>query len=314
MKELDFLEIIKNTLSRKDNIGDDCAYLKSLGIVVTQDSLVEDVHFSMDFSSPYQLAYKAVCVNLSDIFASGAEPKYITVSLSLPENIDEFFIKEFYRACEDLSLGYDFEVVGGDITGSEKIFVSICAIGITENRRISSRSNARIGDLVVTTGAHGSSAAGLHLLREESGELIQELVESHLMPKPQKDFSREISTKIDRDYSMMDTSDGLMDAVFKIAQSSEVKIELDFGSIPYDLRIEEIAQKASLDYKDWILYGGEDYQLVACADRESLSGLSNYTIIGKVVEKTDESFVEIDFCGRKEKIFNLEKTFNHFRK
>ena len=313
MKELDFLETIKKTLTRKGNIGDDCAYLKELGIVVTQDSLVEDVHFSSEFSSPYQLAYKAICVNLSDIFASGAKPKYITISLSLPERIDVSFIKEFYRACEDLSLEYDFEVIGGDITGSEKIFISVCAIGLTENRRISSRSNARVGDIVVTTGLHGSSAAGLSLLKEKRENVGQEFVNAHLMPQPQKSFSEQISTNIDRDYAMMDTSDGLIDAVFKIAQASKVKISLDFNKIPYDKKIEEIAHKASLDFKDWILYGGEDYQLVACVDKENLKKMDNYTIIGKVVEQNEESFVEINFATHKEEILNLEKTFNHFK-
>lgn len=77
-------------------IGDDCAYLKDLGIVVTQDSLVENVHFCMDFITPFQLGYKSVMVNISDVAASGAEPKYLTVSLSLPADIDSDFVREFY--------------------------------------------------------------------------------------------------------------------------------------------------------------------------------------------------------------------------
>ena len=96
MKEKEFINIIKNTLN-SELIGDDCAYLKDLGIVVTQDSLVEDVHFSRKFSSPYQLGYKSAMVNISDVCASGAKPLYLTVSLSLPDDIDGEFIKEFYK-------------------------------------------------------------------------------------------------------------------------------------------------------------------------------------------------------------------------
>ena len=99
MKEKEFISIIKNTL-KSEYIGDDCAYLKDLGIVVTQDSLVEYVHFLRKKITPFQLGYKSVMVNISDIAASGAEPKYLTVSLSLPQDIDNKFIEEFYEGCK----------------------------------------------------------------------------------------------------------------------------------------------------------------------------------------------------------------------
>lgn len=320
MKELEFLNIIKNTLSKNSHIGDDCAYLKDLGIVITQDSLVEDIHFSLDFSSPFQVAYKAIIVNLSDIYAAGAIPKYITISLSLPKSVDKNFITEFYKACEELSNEFDFEIIGGDITGSDsKFFISICAIGLTHERKISSRKQAKVGDYVITTGVHGSSAAGLFLLREkEKGKREKNgknahLINSHLMPTISKDFSIDISTKVDRDYAMMDTSDGLIDALFKIAQSSHVAIAVNFDKIPYDKEIEKIAESAGIDFKEWIFYGGEDYQLIACIDKENLEKLkSPYTIIGKVKTKEEDHFIEINFQNNIQNIYDLEKTFNHF--
>lgn len=339
MKELEYLEIIKNSLSRNTHIGDDCAWLKDLGIVITQDSLVEDIHFSLKFSTPYQIAYKAIIVNISDILAAGAAPKYLTVSLSIPNYQGNDFVKDFYKACDDLSDEFGFEIVGGDITGSSKLFISICAIGMTNGRNISSRKNAKVGDLVVTTGVHGSSAAGLYLLKQrakgkeqwvenekchceesclQGDETIQEennlLINSHLLPTLSKDFSEEISTKISRDYAMMDTSDGLTDALYKIAQASDVSISVDFNKIPYDKEIEKIAQSARVDFKDWIFYGGEDYQLVACIDKENLQKLSTtYTIIGEVKAKDAEHFVEIVFPDKTEKISDLEQTFDHFK-
>lgn len=312
MKELEFLEIIKDTLSKNSYIGDDCAFLKDLGIVVTQDSLVEDIHFSCKFSTPYQLAYRAIIVNLSDVLASGADPKYIMISLSLPNDIDKDFISEFYKACEDLSIDFDFEVIGGDITGSSKIFISVCAVGLTTGRKISSRKNAKIDDYVITTGVHGSSAAGLFLLKNNISQ-YPELTKKHLMPCIPKAFSNEISTKINRNYAMMDTSDGLIDALFMIAQASEVLISIDFNKIAYDNEIIQVASKANINFKDWIFYGGEDYQLIACIDKENLDKLkSPYTIIGQVKEKIESHFVEVVFDNNIQKITNLKKIFNHF--
>ena len=88
MKEQDFINIIKKQIGT-EYIGDDCAFLKDLGIVVTQDSLVEDVHFKMNWCTPYQLGFKAVTVNISDVLASGAEPKYVTIALSLPSKTEK---------------------------------------------------------------------------------------------------------------------------------------------------------------------------------------------------------------------------------
>lgn len=311
MKELEFIKTIKETLSRNSHIGDDCAYLKDLGVVITQDTLVEDIHFSRKFSSPKQLGYKSIAVNLSDIYASGAVPKYLTVSLSLPKDIDNNFVKEFYSACEKLSKEYDFEIVGGDITGSDKIYISVCAIGLTKGRKISSRSNAKVGDYVITTGNHGSSAAGLMMLTK--GKPHNNLIDAHLFPAVQKDFSNQIATNASDDYSMMDSSDGLIDSVFKIAQASDVLISVDFNKIPYDKGIEDVAKSAKKNFKDWVLYGGEDYQMVACVNDELLGKLTDYTIIGRVREKSRDYFVEVFFDDKIEKISDLKKTFNHFK-
>lgn len=323
MKELEFLEIIKNTLSKNTHIGDDCAFLTDLGIVLTQDTLVEDVHFSLNYSTPYQLGYKSIMVNLSDIFASGAIAKYLSISLSLPKNIDNSFVKDFYKACEDLSKKFDVEVIGGDITGSEKVFISICAIGLTKERNISSRSNAKVGDCIIVTGSHGSSAAGLWLLNNPNCHPVivsesyplSNLVKSHLETLVDQKFSTEISTKIKRDYAMMDTSDGLADALFKIAKASDVQISVDFDKIPYDKAIEVVADRAKIDFKDWILYGGEDYKIVACLDEENLKQIKNadYTVIGRVKAKDENHFVEVVFGDKIETISNLDKTFNHFK-
>lgn len=307
MKEKEFLQTIKNTLNSK-YIGDDCAYLKDLGIVVSQDSLVEDVHFKLSYTTPFQLGYKSVMVNISDICASGAKPVYLTISLSLPKNIDINFVKDFYEGAK--MAAQNVEIVGGDITGSEKIYISVSAIGSTKNRRISSRSNAKIGQKIIVSGSHGSSAAGLKLLLDEKKE-PQTLVNAHLMPKAQIHFSTQIAENAKTNYAMMDTSDGLMDALSQIANASNVVMSVDFDKIPYDQEI-----KIFDDWQDLIFYGGEDYQLVAAVDENLLKNIHGYTIIGEVLKPKNISGVNINYSDKKEFLTfeQIEnKLYNHFK-
>ena len=285
MKEQTLINIIKNQTG-DEYIGDDCAYLKDLGIVVTQDSLVEDVHFKLTWCTPYQLGYKAVTVNISDVLASGAEPKYITIALSFPASIDENFVEEFYKGAKSALRGA--KIIGGDITGSDKVFISITAIGTTKGRKISSRKNAKIGDVVITKGEFGKSALGLKELKNGGKNL--ELIRAHFEPQLEENFAKEIATQIDCEYAMMDTSDGLADALFQIAQSSKVSI---------DSKIVEG------------IFGAEDYKLVATVPRKFLKRLTEYEIIGEVIERQDY----ILKIGEK-KYYNYDELglYNHFEK
>lgn len=261
MKEQDFINIIKKQIGT-EYIGDDCAFLKDLGIVVTQDSLVEDVHFKMNWCTPYQLGFKAVTVNISDVLASGAVPKYVTIALSLPSKTEKKFVEEFYKGAKSALRGA--KIIGGDITGADKVYISIAAIGTTNGRKISSRSNAHVGDVVITKGEFGKSSLGLKELM--TGGSDSELIRSHLEPQLEENFANEIATQINSEYAMMDTSDGLADALFQIASLSNVSIDSKF--------VEGI-------------FGAEDYKLVATVPREFLKKLTEYEIIGKVIEKQD---------------------------
>ena len=316
MREEEILSIIKTIIGGK-YIGDDCAYLKDLGIVISQDSLVEDVHFSLKYTTPYQLGYKSAMVNISDISASGGRVrgKYMTVALSLPENITNEFIKEFYTGLNDaLKECGDMKVVGGDITGSDKIMISVTVIGTTEDRKISSRSNAQTGQAVVVSGEHGSSALGLRLLQTSKNieePLYKNFVHTHLMPKAQVEFADKIALNIKEDYAMMDSSDGLADALYKIAQASDKTIVVDFDKILFNPKLKEFAPK---DYRDMILFGGEDYQIVATVPG-SLAKMFDMQIIGYVTEPQDNIPVKIiNYDGGEKIINNLENCYNHFKK
>lgn len=306
MNEINLINKIKNTL-KSQYIGDDCAYLKDLGIVISQDSLVEDVHFSKHMMSPYQIGYKSVMVNLSDIAASGAKPAYLTVALSLPKQIKDDAVIDFYEGAKYALENLDVEIVGGDITGSDKLYISISVIGKTLDRKISSRSHAKIGHKIITSGVHGSSAAGLRILQNDL-EPDKDLIKAHLMPVAQIDFAKQISEQIQEDYAMMDTSDGLFDALFKIGSASECTMSVDFERILYDPKIKEYFS----DYKDLILFGGEDYQIVATVPVELLPSLKNYIIIGEVLPKED-CVIKLNTDNKVEKFNDLSnKCFNHF--
>lgn len=301
MKEKEFITIIKNTLN-SPYIGDDCAYLKDLGIVVTQDSLVEDIHFSTKFISAFDLGFKAVVVNVSDVAASGAEPKYLTVSLSLPSNVKEDFVEEFYNGCKK-ACGDDVQIVGGDITGSEKIYISICAIGKTLGRNISSRKNAKIGQKVIVSGIHGSSSAGLKLLLEGKNS-PEKFIKSHINPVAQVEFGKNISTTVKEPYAMMDTSDGLMDGLSTIANESGVLLDIDFDKIPHEKDIEQFE-----NWQDLVLFGGEDYQILATVPQNFQGGFE----IGVVKEGLGVNLKLRDKITHYSKQDVEEKVFNHFK-
>lgn len=299
MKEKEFINTIKTVLNSK-YIGDDCAYLEDLGIVVTQDSLVEDVHFKRCYITPYQLGWKSAMVNISDICASGAKPVYLTVSLSLPKDITTEFVEEFYKGLKDAA--GNAQIVGGDITGSDRIFISITAIGSSTGRNISSRKNARIGQKIIVSGQHGASAAGLKDLI--AGKKDSKFIHKHLMPEARLEFSKKIAVTEKSAYAMMDTSDGLMDALSQIAENSKVMAEVDFTRIPYDKELEQYE-----NYRDLIFYGGEDYELIASVDNPQ-----DFTVIGEI--KAGEGITILNLNGKtvhytKE---DIEKNlYNHFK-
>lgn len=294
MNEKELIRIIKSTLN-SEYIGDDCAYLKDLGIVVTQDSLAEDVHFKTDFITPFQLGYKSVMVNISDICASGAEPKYLTISLSLPKYVDENFVKDFYEGAK-LAAG-DVKIVGGDLTGSDKIYISAAAIGSAKGRKISSRANAKAGYKIIVSGEHGSSAYGLQLLLSGKKE-PDNYIKAHLMPEAQTEFSRQIAENVKEDYAMMDTSDGLADALMQIAHASKAVLSVDTSKIPH----------ASCVDINTVLYGGEDYQLVAAVPETLLKNLNGYTIIGDVKDGDTGLIIDGKFYTDID-----DKLYNHFK-
>ena len=316
MKELKFIEIIKNELSNSSYIGDDCAFLEDFNLYMTQDTLVEDVHFSLFTISPYLLGRKAVSVNLSDLAAALAEPKYITVSISVPKITSDIFIKELYRGINDICNEYNVSVVGGDITGSDKVVISVCAIGKKVSEYKTSRSFAKNGDYIVVTGNFGASAAGLHSL---SNFLWAEenIINKHLNPVPRVKEAQEVRNIINKNIAVMDCSDGLIDALYKIAISSKHSLSFDINKIPVLQEVKNYSKRNNLDYKKLVKWGGEDYELLLCVPEDTYNLLDNnmFKLIGRVQNKDINPTIIINDGNSQEIITKTvfeNSVFNHF--
>ena len=316
MKELDFLSIIKNTSNNNGIIGDDCAYLNDLGIFITQDTLVEDVHFSMHTTTPYLLGKKAVNVNLSDLAAALSKPEYISVSLSMPKTIKEDFVSELYRGINEVCNEYNIVLTGGDITGSDKVVISICALGKKIFNYITSRSFAKKGDYILTTGNYGSSGAGLYALSQFL-YAPDNLITAHLSPKARIKEAMKAGSIIDCNIAAMDTSDGLIDALYKISEASAHTMELDLSKVPVSTELIHFSKVNNLDYKHFVKWGAEDYELILCVNENIYNKLdkNTFTCIGRVLNKDTKPCVIIKDS---ENIEYIKKgtfetnSFNHF--
>ena len=237
MKEIEILNIINNSLNDNTLLGEDCAFLKDLGLFITQDTLCEGVHFDLKYTDFYTLAQKSVAVNLSDLAANLAKPKYISISLSFPSFIKNNEIENFYRGINDSCNKYNIVVTGGDLTGSKSdIVISICAIGVPykKNQPVVSRGYAKENQVICVTKNYGSSAYALNCLQNNK-KCSDEILKAHLSPKPDIDISEKLANLNCKKIAVMDSSDGLCDALFKMAKASDKLFEIDFNKIPEDL-------------------------------------------------------------------------------
>ncbi len=250
-KEKKFLNIISSTISDNSYLGDDCAYLEDFGLVLSQDNLVEGVHFDFSLMNYFEVGMKAVLVNLSDILASGSKPLYISIGLS--GKLDEYFISEFYRGANAVCCEYGVKIIGGDLTSGDKIAISITALGKPYGV-VSSLKVARAGDIICIKGVAGASALGLCDL---IAGINSPYIKYHKKPELFPETSYAVAQSADGDYVMTDLSDGLFTSLSKIVELAGVCAQIDYKKIP----------KVKDDFKAAI-YGGEDYSLLCVLNKE----------------------------------------------
>jgi thiamine-monophosphate kinase len=246
-------------------IGDDAAVFPE-GLVVTQDLLLEGVHFRLDWTSWRDLGYKAAAVNLSDLAAMGARPIALLVTLTLPPGTDVPSVLELYHGLAEPG----FPVVGGDTNAAELVSVSVTAVGASD--RVPGRGGARPGDELVVTGPLGASAAGLYVL-EHGLDGYDELVRAHRRPPFRLDAA---ATLAPRAHALIDLSDGLASDAARIAERSGCKLVIDAQAVPRAPGTEELA-----DEPFWTR--GEDYELLAALARDDATA-SGFPVVGRCEE------------------------------
>ena len=271
--ELGENEALKRTVSRLNQgdytvvgSGDDAAVIKAADgrFVVTTDTMIEGHDFRLDWSTGFDLGFKAVATNVSDVAAMGARPTSLVVAIAVPATTQISFLESFAdglrAACEQLAPGC--AVVGGDLAASEQVFISVTAHGDLEGREPILRSGARVGDIVAVAGTLGRAAAGLSLLFSEDKDAIaayDALVGVQLRPEPP------ISAGIGLEAtSMLDVSDGLSRDAARIAKASGVAIRLKSQDLQgFEAMIDDAAMRLGVSARDWVLFGGEDHSLLA---------------------------------------------------
>jgi thiamine-monophosphate kinase len=318
-----------------NTIGDDGAILHppaGCELVVTTDVLVDGVHFSDRTTTPFDVGWRSVAANLSDLAAMGATPLGITVGLSLPPNLPVVWLEQLYGGMQACLERYGTGIVGGDLTRSSVATVAITALGAVSPAKIIARSTAQIDDAIVVTGYHGDSHAGLQLLLDpEIGQDVSKflnladlqahryrLINAHQRPHPRLDILPILDTlRLNSNQiftiSGMDSSDGLADAIVQICRSSQVGAIISRSSLPISPSLSQMFPETALSSA---LYGGEDFELVLCLPPPIALKLvdrigTGAKIVGKITRSTD--IILIDETDQFPTIqLDLQAGFKHF--
>ena len=253
-------------------IADDAAVFGD-DFVVTQDMLVEDVHFRRAWTSWRDLGYKAAAVNLSDLAAMGARPSALLVALALPPELDVGAVVELYEGLSEPG----FPIVGGDTNAAPLVIVSVTAVG--EAVRVPGRGGARPGDLVVVTGALGGSAAGFDALERGLGG-FDDLVTRHLRPPYRLDAAEALAPVA---HALIDLSDGIASDAARIAERSGCRIVVDVDALPFEPRIGDVGDEPFWTY-------GEDYELLAALAPRKANALP-FPVVGRCEQGSGVVFV-----------------------
>ncbi|WP_434687349.1 thiamine-phosphate kinase [Pseudanabaena minima] len=295
-------------------VGDDAAIMGETfadrQMVVTTDMLVDGVHFSDRTTSPEDVGWRAAAVNLSDLAAMGAKPWGLVMSVGLPPDTEIAWIEGVYRGFSECLRTYGTKLVGGDTVRSPVRTLSVTAFGQVPKNQVIQRNTARVGDAIVMTGRHGLSKAGLELLLDEKlqekllapmqigerslagQELVKAICNYHQRPIPRFDAIHLLHQILQEEnhlsgfpVSGMDSSDGLADAIAQLCRASNVGAKIYWDALPIPELVQILAGDRALE---WVLYGGEDFELVLCMPldlaEKFVKLLSSAVIIGEIVE------------------------------
>ena len=286
-------------------VGDDgaiCDVESGYQLVTSIDTLIAGVHFP-ESTSAADIAYKALAVNLSDIAAMGALPKYFTLALTMPE-VDQSWLQDFSQSLKQLSEQSGVSLIGGDTTkGSLSITISI--VGWVESGRALRRSGAQVGDGVYVSNTIGDAAFALWQLKNNDNPDNSCLVKLN-RPAPQVELGRSLQGAAS---ACIDISDGLEQDLSHILKASKVGAEIDVGQIPLTRVLMDYVNKKN----DWslVLNGGDDYELCFTVPEK------NQAMLGDISKRCGVKITQIgvicesgglEIVGAK----NIGKSYQHF--
>ena len=285
-------------------IGDDAAVLnvKKKNIVVTTDLLVEGVHFDLSYMPLKHLGYKAVVVNLSDVYAMNANATQITISIAVSNRFPLEALEELYAGIETAASIYGVDVVGGDTTSSTSgLLISITALGEVNKDDVVYRNGAKPNDLLVVSGDLGGAYLGLQVLEREKEvykvnpnsqpdlDMYSYIIERQLKPEARKDIVKLLKDLDVKPTSMIDISDGLSSEIIHLCKQSEVGCDLYENKIPLDPLVISTCEEFNIDSTTVALNGGEDYELLMTLSQEDFPKIKanpNLTVIGYITEQS----------------------------
>jgi thiamine-monophosphate kinase len=281
-------------------IGDDAAVLEASEkqTLITTDLLIEGVHFDLSYMPLKHLGYKAVMVNLSDVYAMNGIAEQITVSIAVSNRFPLEAIEELYAGIQLACETYTVDLIGGDTTSSTKgILISITAIGKANKEDIVYRNGAKETDLIVVSGDLGAAYLGLQVLEREKQVFKVDpnnqpdldnytyLIERQLKPEARKDIAGLLKELDVKPTAMIDVSDGLSSELFHICTQSKVGCKVYEDKLPLDPQVISACEEFELDSTMVALSGGEDYELlftVPIANFDKIKDNPNFSIIGHI--------------------------------
>ncbi|MEN8187527.1 MAG: thiamine-phosphate kinase [Bacteroidota bacterium] len=286
-------------------VGDDCAVIeyKDKQTLITTDLLVEGIHFDLSYMPLKHLGYKAVMVNLSDVYSMNGIAKQITVSIAVSNRFPVEALEELYAGIQFACNAYNIDLIGGDTTSSTKgLLISITAIGEADAEDIVYRNGAKPGDLLVVSGDLGAAYLGLQVLEREKQvfqvnpnaqhelENYTYLVQRQLRPEARKDIVELLKDLEVKPTAMMDISDGLSSEILHICKQSKVGCNLYEDKIPLDPQVISTCEEFNMDSTTIALSGGEDYELLFTISQEDYPKIKanpSLTVIGHMTDEKE---------------------------
>jgi len=310
--EFGFIDRIKvDALSRLYEglvgIGDDCAQFNvspGMKILLTTDMLVERIHFLREKMTSFQIGYKALAVNLSDIAACGGIPREAFISIAVPEAVSVEELEDIYKGMKKLARESDVNIAGGDTTGScQDLIINIALTGEVEEELVLTREGACEGDWICVTNYLGDSAAGLDMILNNPAEIANypDLVNQHFMPYPHLQEGRLIAESGNAG-AMMDISDGLASDIRHICKASGTGAEIYENQIPLSESFQRYASEYLQDSLKTAIGVGEDYCLLVTIQQKYFENIEKLLLskqcklfkVGKIIPEKQIYLITAD--------------------